>query len=120
MSFQEQRNSIREQGTTGANAQIVPAISEWKHGHSVFRRRKRWIPMPFGKYRRLTMPQVLFTDPDYFFWLRGVLKGALPIESEQLARKVCRIRIPKEPSEAFVAHYFFELEGQFVCYRAER
>jgi hypothetical protein len=71
--------------------------------------------MPFGKYQALTLPQVLFVDPDYFFWLRGgVLKGRLAIEAENLAQKACRIRIPREPSEAFAVEYAFEPEGQFV------
>src|SRR5215469_1570395 len=100
MSLREQQNSTREPELTGTNAQNVPAISEWKYGRSAFRRRKRWIPLPFGKYTGLTLPQVLFTDPDYFFWVKGVLKGALEIEAEQVARKACRIRIPREPAEA--------------------
>jgi hypothetical protein len=72
--------------------------------------------MPFGKYTGLTLPQVLFTDPDYFFWVRGVLKGALAIEAEKLAQKACRIKTPREPAEAFVVDYFFEPGGQFVCF----
>jgi hypothetical protein len=72
--------------------------------------------MPFGKYTGLTLPQVLFTDPDYFFWVTGVLKGALGIEAEQLARKACRIRIPRDSAEAFVVDYFFEPGGQFICF----
>jgi hypothetical protein len=72
--------------------------------------------MPFGRYTGLTLPQVLFTDPDYFFWVEEVLKGALEIEAEQVARKACRIRIPREPAEAFVVDYFFEPGGQFICF----
>jgi hypothetical protein len=69
--------------------------------------------MPFGKYRELTLPQVMFVDPDYFFWLREeALKGALAMEAEHLAKKACRIRIPREPAEAFMVEYRFEPEGQ--------
>ena len=68
--------------------------------------------MPFGKYKGLTLPQLLFADPDYFFWLREeVLKGALATEAEHL-EKVCRIRILREPAEAFMVEYRFEPEGQ--------
>jgi hypothetical protein len=70
--------------------------------------------MPFGKYEGRTLPEVLFADPDYFFWLRGVLEGALAMEAEQLTRKACRIRISREPAETFVVEYIFEPEGQFV------
>jgi hypothetical protein len=76
--------------------------------------------MPFGKYQGLTLPQILFADPDYFFWLKGVLKGALASEINELARKACRVRIPKEPAEAFIVEYIFEPEGQFVCFRIVR
>jgi hypothetical protein len=113
MSLREQRNFTREPGLTGSNAQIVPAISERNYQRSAFCRRKRWIPVPFGKYTGLTLPQVLFSNPDYFFWLRGVLKGALEIEAEQMAQKACRIRIPRELAEAFVVDYFFNSEDQF-------
>jgi hypothetical protein len=77
-------------------------------------RQKLWIPMPFGKHEGLTLPQILFTDPDYFFWLKGVLKGALASEINELAQKARRIRIPREPAEAFMIEYRFEREGQFV------
>lgn len=117
MSPRDQRNSARESGKSASEWQVVPAISEQKYQRSVSRWRGRWIPMPFGKYKGLTLPQVLFTDPDHFLWLRGVLKGALAIQAEQLARKACRIKIPRKPAEAFVVEYIFEPEGQFVCFR---
>jgi hypothetical protein len=72
--------------------------------------------MPFGRYQGLTLPEVLFADPDYFFWLKGNLKGALAAEAEELATKACRVRIPKEPAEAFMVEYIFEPEGKFVCF----
>jgi len=27
-----------------------------------------WTELPFGKYVGMTLPQVLFTDPGWFFW----------------------------------------------------
>jgi hypothetical protein len=115
VSLREQRNSTRELGLTECDSKIVPTISERTYKRSLSRR-KVWRPMPFGKYEGRTLPEILFADPDYFFWLRGVLKGALAIESEQLARKACRIRIPREPAEAFVVDYFFEPGGRFICF----
>jgi hypothetical protein len=80
-------------------------------------RQKVRIPVPFGKYQGLTLPQVLFVDPDYFFWLEGVLKGVLATEAEEIARKACRVRIPREPAEAFMVEYIFERDGKFVGFR---
>jgi hypothetical protein len=97
MLLRDHRNSARELGPSASDAQISAEFSERKYQPSVSRRRRRWIPMPFGKCQ-LTLPQVLFVDPDYFFWLRGgVLKGRLAIEAENLAQKACRIRIPRNP-----------------------
>ena len=76
--------------------------------------------MPFGKYEGRTLPEILFADPDYFFWLREeVLKGALATEAEHL-EKVCRIRILREPAEAFMVEYRFEPEGQFAYFSIVR
>jgi hypothetical protein len=27
-----------------------------------------WLPIGFGKYKDLSLPQLVFKDPDYFFW----------------------------------------------------
>ena len=117
MSLREQRNSARELGKSAFKWEVVPAISEQEYQHSVSRRRA-WRPMPFGKYEGRTLPQVLFKDADYFFWLlrEGALRGALAMQAKHLAKKACRIRIPREPAEAFVVDYFFNSENQFSCF----
>ena len=117
MSSRDQRDSAGELGKSAVKWEVVPAISEQEYQHSVSRRRV-WRPMPFGKYEGRTLPQVLLKDPDYFFWLlrEGALKGALAIQAKRLAKKACRIRIPREPAEAFVVDYFFNSENQFSCF----
>ena len=117
MSLRDQQKSARELGKSAVKWEVVPAISEQEYQHSVSPRRA-WRPMPFGKYEGRTLPQVLFKDPDYFFWLlrKGALEGALAIQTKQLAKKACRIRIPREPAEAFVVDYFFNSENQFSCF----
>jgi uncharacterized protein (DUF3820 family) len=114
MSSRDQRDSARELGKSAVKWEVVPATSEWEYGRSLSRRRV-WCPMPFGKYEGRTLPQVLFKDPDYFFWLlrKGFLNGALAIQAKQLAKKACRIKIPREPAEAFVVDYLFNSEDQF-------
>src|SRR6516165_8873832 len=114
MSSRDQQKSARELGKSAFKWEVVPAINEQEYQHSVSPRRA-WRPMPFGKYEGRTLPQVLFKDPDYFFWLlrKGALKGVLAIQAKRLAKKACRIRIPREPAEAFVVDYFFNSENQF-------
>ena len=110
MSLRDQQKSARGPEKSAIKWEVVPTISEQEYQHSVSRRRA-WLPMPFGKYEGRTLPQVLFKDPDYFFWFlrEGALKRALAIQAKQLAKKACRIRIPREPAEAFVVDYFFQL-----------
>jgi hypothetical protein len=86
MPVRDQQKSAREPEQSVSDWQIVPAISEGKDQRSLSRRRV-WRRMPFGRYRGLTLPQVLFVDPDYTFWVRGVLKGSLATEAEELVQK---------------------------------
>ncbi len=60
----------------------------------------------FGRYVGMTVSQVLFTDPGWFFWANQV--GALLNHSiyggEELARRASRIRIPGN-RDGFVVEY---------------
>jgi hypothetical protein len=54
------------------------------------------------------LPQIVFADPDWFFWAveEDAFKGALRREAEDIARKAKRIRIPDaEPGEKKVRYY---------------
>src|SRR5215469_13442206 len=81
------RRDSAKLGKSAFKWEVVPAISEQEYQHSVSRRRA-WRLMPFGKYAGRTLPQLLFKDPDYFFWLlqKGDLKGALAMQAKQLAK----------------------------------
>ena len=72
-----------------------------------------WIELPFGKYTGLTLPQVLFTDPGWFFWANqaGALLRQGVYGGEDLARKACRIRIPGAQGGALVVEYAFHPGG---------
>jgi uncharacterized protein (DUF3820 family) len=117
MSSGDERDSASELEKSAFEWKVVPSISEQEYQHSVPCRRI-WRPMPFGKYKDRTLPQVLFEEPDYLFWLlrKEFLKGALAMQAKELAKKAYRIRIPREPTEAFVVDYFFNSEGQFSCF----
>lgn len=68
--------------------------------------------MDFGKYEGKTLPQILFSDPDWFFW--AIEKNALsrnPFlrrEGQEIDSKVRAIRIPKAD---YIAHYLFDRAG---------
>jgi hypothetical protein len=68
-----------------------------------------WTLIGLGKYRDKTLPQVLFSDPDWFFWAmeEGVIK-APPLRSEAalLFHRATHIRVPQSGDEpVLVEHY---------------
>jgi hypothetical protein len=54
-----------------------------------------WSTMPFGKYAGQTLPEIILTDPDWFFYMLPKLYGRLGEEAKNLARKARGIKIPK-------------------------
>jgi hypothetical protein len=68
-----------------------------------------WTELNFGKHAGKTLPQVLFADPDWFFWaidndVFGKRPALLP-EAEILHMKARRIRIPGAKSGAMSVEY---------------
>ncbi len=75
-----------------------------------------WTELSFGKHEGKTLPQVLFADPDWFFWAfeEGVLqKNGFKAEADALHRKATRIRIPPTGPEELVAEYLVHVGGKF-------
>ncbi|MDX2498869.1 MAG: hypothetical protein QNL11_13335 [Desulfobacterales bacterium] len=69
-----------------------------------------WSTIWFGKkYKGKTLPQVVFKDPDWFFWAMetNAFKGRGKIlnEAREIYRKSKSIRIPQEGPEKLVAEY---------------
>jgi hypothetical protein len=66
-----------------------------------------WTVLDFGRYRGLTLPEVVFRDPDWFFWAfeTGVFRGPLADEAAVIAERARRIRIPQRDDEPLVAEY---------------
>jgi len=67
----------------------------------------RWTPLNFGRHEGKTLPQVLFVDPDWFFWAyeNGILTKVLPEESEEIYEKARSIRVPQSGGEKKVVEY---------------
>lgn len=70
-----------------------------------------WTPIQFGKYRGQTLPQLVFTDPDWFFaaYAAGSFdtSPALRVESALVFQRARNIRIPGDQNRPMVAEYVF-------------
>lgn len=68
-----------------------------------------WSTIWFGKHKGKTLPQVVFSDPDWFFWAieEDVFKGKGKIfkEAREINRKSKNIRIPQKGPGKLVAEY---------------
>jgi len=67
-----------------------------------------WTVLNFGKYEGKTLPQILFTDPDWFFWAleEGVLEQhGYKAEAEKLNKQAKNIRIPDDANGEREAEY---------------
>lgn len=69
----------------------------------------RWTKLWFGKHKDKTLPQVLFSDPDWFFHAVETNifgnKGRLAAEAKEIDKKVRNIRIPDKEGKDLVVEY---------------
>lgn len=80
-----------------------------------------WTHLSFGKHKGKTLPQVLWNDPDWFFWAveNDVFhkRPSLKSESADLNSKARRIRIPDgivdDPEVEYLVHPPSEKFGAF-------
>lgn len=79
-----------------------------------------WTVVNFGKYRDKgkSLPQILFDDPDWFFWAysEGVFnnKGGLQQEADDLYQKATTINIPdNDDNDLIVEYYIHQPTGKF-------
>lgn len=68
-----------------------------------------WSILQFGNHKGKTLPQVVFSDPDWFFWAieKDVFKnkGKIFEEAQEIERKSKRIKIPQASEGKLVAEY---------------
>jgi hypothetical protein len=69
-----------------------------------------WTTLGFGKHKGKTLPQIAFSDPDWFFhgWENGYFKGRLLVEAEEIYRKSSCIRIPQNSGEKKHVEYIID------------
>src|SRR4051812_31931674 len=75
----------------------------------------KWTKLGFGKHIGRTLPQVLISDPDWFFWAVGksIFKGLHAVEAAELMAKVTAIKPPFKKAKEWEVEYRFERDGPF-------
>ncbi len=73
----------------------------------------KWTPLSFGKHEGKTLPQVLFKDPDWFFWAYKNRKfdeyqNSLKNEVNKIHNRACNIRIPKPDENNYEIEHFID------------
>lgn len=69
-----------------------------------------WKTIKFGKHKEKTLPQVLFTDPDWFFWSmdKGIWKNKDSSLQEQfyfIYERAKKIAIPDNENDDLIVEY---------------
>ena len=56
-----------------------------------------WATVNFGKHAGKTLPQIIFDDPDWFFWAyeNNAFKGGLTRETARSTAGLASIRVPR-------------------------
>ena len=69
-----------------------------------------WTKVRFRRHSGKTLPQILWSDPDWFFWAieddAFENKGVLQLEAQDLDYKARNIKIPNNDDGALVVEYF--------------
>ena len=76
-----------------------------------------WRVLRFGKHRGKTLAQVLFADPNWFFWARGsgVFQcGAHSDEADFLARRARRVLVPRDGAPGRVVYFLDASSGKLA------
>lgn len=77
-----------------------------------------WTELNFGKHAGKTLPQILFADPDWFFWAIEnkvfARRAALATEAEVLNTRARSVKIPATKAGAKAVEYVLHLPtGKF-------
>jgi hypothetical protein len=76
-----------------------------------------WSKLNFGKHQGKSLPQVILTDPDWFFWATETRVfdnwPALRAEANDILRKATQIKIPKPDPKKWEIEYIMQPDGKF-------
>jgi hypothetical protein len=73
-----------------------------------------WTILSFGRHAGKSLPQVILSDPDWFFWMLPKFYGRLAVEAKDLARKATAIKVPYAGERRRDVVYHFEEGGKFI------
>jgi hypothetical protein len=75
-----------------------------------------WTKLNFGKHAGKTLPQVVLSDPNWFFWAvkKGIFAGSLADQAVILANRSTHITIPKPKPNDWEVEYRRERDGRFL------
>ena len=77
-----------------------------------------WSKLNFGKHAGKNLAQVVFLDPNWFFWAvgKGVFHGRIEFEAaaDALARRARNILIPKRRPKDWEVEYRWDRDGRFL------
>ncbi len=82
-----------------------------------------WTHLSFGKHQHRTLPTVLFTDPDWFFWAyeQNLFSyGPIADEAELLYTRARRIHLPEDNGPAVAMYTVEPGTGRFGGLHVER
>jgi hypothetical protein len=77
-----------------------------------------WTPLPFGRHGGKTLPQLIFADPDYFFWGwendAFACRGFDVEEVERIHRRATAIRPPYIDGKSQFIEHLTDDDGVFA------
>lgn len=75
-----------------------------------------WSPLRFGKHEGKTLPQIILSDPSWFYWAFGnsIFRDTLDEQASEIAASASVIKIPKKDPENWRVHYKFSPDWEFL------
>jgi hypothetical protein len=75
--------------------------------------------MENGKHEGKSLPQIIFNDADWFFWVydNGVFKGSRVREAQELYRRARSIKVPQKSGQKMLVEYIIHSGGKFGTMR---
>ena len=75
-----------------------------------------WSKLNFGKHAGRTLPQVVLSDPNWFFWAisKDIFVGKFASEAKTIDHRARNIGIPKRNPKKWEVEYRWDRDGRFL------